>query len=199
MDKEQVVDVLPIVMDALLKISMVIGPVVGYFDQIAQIRSVESSAGFSLDTCGVLLISRFASLLEQAWRKIRYYSSSSKLTHDHSAVNSPLRMCKISFSDVTITESTMVLELALGIESTVPMPQAWQNFQLQSVTGFRLIQNLLLRLYKVTTSIYPMWDRTTNGGFHHCDTIFLLQYEIEGYVGVRHFALARAIATVPKL
>ncbi|CAG8525923.1 437_t:CDS:2 [Ambispora gerdemannii] len=100
-----------VMFDVLLKISMVVGPVVGYFDQIATIRNLKSSAGFSIDTCGVLLIS--------------------------STISAPIRVHKISISFIARTKSTMVLELALGIESTVPMPQAWKIHQSKTVAGFR--------------------------------------------------------------
>lgn len=42
----------------LLQISMVIGPVIGYYDQITKFQKTKSSVGFSLDTSGILLISR---------------------------------------------------------------------------------------------------------------------------------------------
>jgi hypothetical protein len=44
--------------EILLQSSMVIGPVLGYFDQIAKFRKTRSSTGFSLDTSGILLVSR---------------------------------------------------------------------------------------------------------------------------------------------
>jgi hypothetical protein len=45
------------IFNVLLDISMVIGPVLGYFDQIRKFRQTKSSSGFSLDTTGVLLVS----------------------------------------------------------------------------------------------------------------------------------------------
>ncbi|CAH1762619.1 11259_t:CDS:2 [Entrophospora sp. SA101] len=71
----------------LLEISMVIGPVLGYFDQIAKFRARKSSLGYSLDTTDGVFI------------EILGY-------------------------------------LSLGIESTVPMPQALVNFKYKSVSGF---------------------------------------------------------------
>jgi hypothetical protein len=44
--------------DVLFQSSMVIGPVLGYFDQIVKFRKTQSSTGFSLDTSGILLVSR---------------------------------------------------------------------------------------------------------------------------------------------
>jgi len=41
----------------LLDVSMVVGPVLGYFDQINKFRQTKSSSGYSLDTTGVLLVS----------------------------------------------------------------------------------------------------------------------------------------------
>lgn len=45
------------IFNTLLDISMVVGPVLGYFDQINKFRQIKSSSGYSLDTTGVLLVS----------------------------------------------------------------------------------------------------------------------------------------------
>lgn len=45
------------VLNTLLDISMIVGPVLGYFDQINKFRQTKSSSGYSLDTTGVLLVS----------------------------------------------------------------------------------------------------------------------------------------------
>lgn len=45
------------VFNTLLDISMIVGPVLGYFDQINKFRQTKSSSGYSLDTTGVLLVS----------------------------------------------------------------------------------------------------------------------------------------------
>ncbi|CAJ0902941.1 22633_t:CDS:2 [Entrophospora sp. SA101] len=44
-------------MSNIFQALMIIGPVLGYFDQIYKFRKTKSSKGFSLDTSGILLIS----------------------------------------------------------------------------------------------------------------------------------------------
>ncbi|CAG8590854.1 9728_t:CDS:2 [Ambispora leptoticha] len=162
------------IFDVLLKIAMVVGPVVGYFDQIASIRRLKSSAGFSIDTCGVLLISSIVRLffwfgdrfdITLAYQSILMILVQLVLLYDCIKYRYPLSpgpnrrwfwnwhtyKSYILFMGVLtgvlqifylyLGEYDWFIQflgyLALGIESTVPMPQAWENYQLQSVAGFR--------------------------------------------------------------
>ncbi|CAG8495289.1 1955_t:CDS:2 [Paraglomus brasilianum] len=157
----------------LLQLGMVVGPVTGYFDQIAQVRRTGSSIGFSLDTCGVLLVSNIIRvffwfgekfdtvLLLQSilmilvqlillyvcveyrypispspnrrwfWNWYRYRSYLVFL----SILTGILGVFSLTLGRYHWAIATLGY-LALGIESTVPMPQAWENFRRQSVEGF---------------------------------------------------------------
>jgi len=161
------------VFNFILQSSMVIGPVVGYFDQIAQIRRTSSSSGFSLDTCGVLLVSsiiRVSFWFGKRFDNVLLYQSIVMiivqliLLHECIKFRYPLSPLPnrrwfwnwytyksyifflailtvvLGLLFVILGSQSWFVELlgflALGIESTVPMPQAWQNFQYQSVAGF---------------------------------------------------------------
>ncbi|CAG8495290.1 3488_t:CDS:2 [Paraglomus occultum] len=150
----------------LLQVGMVVGPVTGYLDQIAQVRRTGSSIGFSLDTCGVLLVSKFGQkfdmvLLLQSilmiivqlillyvcveyrypispspnrrwfWNWYRYRSYIIFL----SILTGTLGIFYVTLGGYHWAITTLGY-MALGIESTVPMPQAWENFRRQSVEGF---------------------------------------------------------------
>ncbi|RHZ64201.1 hypothetical protein Glove_326g192 [Diversispora epigaea] len=160
--------------DHLLGISMVIGPVLGYFDQIIKFQKTKSSAGFSLDTSGILLVSsiiriffwigkRFDIILlyqsimmiiAQTWLlheciKYRFPSSSiynRKRWFWNWHTFTPYMICLATL--IVLSSGSffwggnqnwyieILGYLALGIECTVPMPQAWQNYQNRSVVGF---------------------------------------------------------------
>jgi hypothetical protein len=54
---------LALVLNMLLQVIMVIGPVLGYIDQYLTMRKARSSQGFSAAICGVLLVCKHASPL----------------------------------------------------------------------------------------------------------------------------------------
>ncbi|CAI2172237.1 14776_t:CDS:2 [Funneliformis geosporum] len=121
------------IFNILLGISMVIGPVLGYFDQIKKFRETKSSSGYSLDTTGILLVSSI----------IRVYFCASDLdiqlyqlqTDDGFGIVGMLGILQLIFYEQEWFTETLGY-LSLGIESTVPMPQAYQNFKRHSVSGF---------------------------------------------------------------
>ncbi|CAI2178496.1 20252_t:CDS:2 [Funneliformis geosporum] len=161
--------------EILLQSSMVIGPVLGYFDQIAKFRKTKSSAGFSLDTSGILLVSSiirvffwfgkrfddvllYQSIIMIITQLIVLYESV-KYRLPYSSLYNPKQrqfwnwshlspyltflgslVGVLSISYLALGDQYWFIELlgfaALGIESTVPMPQTLQNFQKKSVAGF---------------------------------------------------------------
>ncbi|CAG8710459.1 6488_t:CDS:2, partial [Acaulospora morrowiae] len=142
----------------ILGASMVVGPVLGYFDQIRKFRATRSSSGFSLDTPGILLISRltstsYASISGRRFDITLLYQSIAMISVQiwllfecirfripTSSINNRRRWFWnwYTFEPYMVCLASLVAMLsALGIESTVPMPQAWQNYKNKSVIGFR--------------------------------------------------------------
>ncbi|CAB4432035.1 unnamed protein product [Rhizophagus irregularis] len=161
------------VFNTLLDISMIVGPVLGYFDQINKFRQTKSSSGYSLDTTGVLLVSsiirvhfwvgkRFAEVL--LYQSFLMIAVQLVLLHEFLKYRFPisptpnrrwfwnwytyksyliflitlsglLGLFQFMFYKQTWFVETLGF-LSLGIESTVPMPQALENFKRHSVSGF---------------------------------------------------------------
>ncbi|CAG8437958.1 16807_t:CDS:2 [Acaulospora morrowiae] len=154
------------VLDYAFEIGMVVGPVLGYFDQIAKFRRTKSSSGFTLDTSGILLASKIGkefdkTLLYQSILMIivqlillaeclKFRYPAAPVPHRRWFWNwdtyRPYIICLILLTGFLgilsnfLIKETWFVEilgvLALGIEATLPMPQAWQNYQFKSVSGF---------------------------------------------------------------
>jgi hypothetical protein len=156
-----------------LGIAMVIGPVLGYFDQIIKFRTLNSSFGYSLDTTGALLICNIIRvffwlgkgfdivllyqsilmiivqlILLQQCLKYRYPISPipnrrwfwNWYQYQSYIIFLLLLTGTLGIFHIIFGEKTLYIEilgyLSLGIESTVPMPQALENFKYKSVEGF---------------------------------------------------------------
>ncbi|CAI2172461.1 18729_t:CDS:2 [Funneliformis geosporum] len=161
------------IFNILLGISMVIGPVLGYFDQIKKFRETKSSSGYSLDTTGILLVSSiirvyfwigkkfdtvllYQSLLMISVQLVLLYEclrfrypiipTSNRrwfwnwYTYKSYLIFLIVLVGMLGILQLIFYEQEWFTEtlgyLSLGIESTVPMPQAYQNFKRHSVSGF---------------------------------------------------------------
>ncbi|CAG8468313.1 8398_t:CDS:2, partial [Diversispora eburnea] len=125
---------------------MVVGPVLGYFDQIVKFRRAKSSMGFSLDTIGVLLTSKIG----KEFDKTLFYQSILMIVVQLFLLYECLRFRYpipptpnrrfLGLLTFFLIDQQWLVEtlgiLALGTEATLPIPQAWQNFQFKSVSGF---------------------------------------------------------------
>nr|CAG8543428.1 6679_t:CDS:2 [Entrophospora candida]CAG8569561.1 10568_t:CDS:2 [Entrophospora candida] len=150
----------------LLEISMVIGPVLGYFDQIAKFRARKSSLGYSLDTTGVLLVCKLGKKFDIVllYQSILMIIVQLILLHQCLVYQYPIPPTSnrrwfwnwyqygsyiiflLSLTGILgifyflFDKDGVFIEilgyLSLGIESTVPMPQALVNFKYKSVSGF---------------------------------------------------------------
>ncbi|RIA88029.1 hypothetical protein C1645_775968 [Glomus cerebriforme] len=153
---------------------MIIGPVLGYFDQINKFRQTKSSSGYSIDTTGVLLVSSIIRVyfwFGKRFDEVLLYQSlfmivvQLVLLHEFLEYRYPISPTPnrrwfwnwytyksyliflvilvglLGFFQLIFYEQEWFIEtlgyLSLGIESTVPMPQAWKNFNRKSVSGFR--------------------------------------------------------------
>ncbi|RHZ64115.1 hypothetical protein Glove_326g182 [Diversispora epigaea] len=156
-----------------IQFCMVVGPVLGYFDQIVKFRRAKSSMGFSLDTIGVLLTSNIIRIffwIGKEFDKTLFYQSILMivvqlfllyecLRFRYPISPTPNRRWFWNWYSYTsyiiflillsgflglltffLIDQQWLVEtlgiLALGTEATLPIPQAWQNYQFKSVSGF---------------------------------------------------------------
>ncbi|KAF9115154.1 PQ-loop repeat-containing protein 1 [Mortierella sp. AM989] len=140
---------------------MVVGPVSGYFHQYYTMHKMKTSIGFSSVTCGVLLVSRFdVALLYQSILMtivqifllelcVRFYPwtvqlpvpvthsiPSSRLNANNNNANINRGNSSTSSINTSRSNSRISSPNALGIEATVPLPQAIQNYRSKSTAGF---------------------------------------------------------------
>ncbi|KAK9674963.1 hypothetical protein K7432_016762 [Basidiobolus ranarum] len=163
------------ILDSCMKLAMVIGPIAGYVDQYFAIRRTKTSAGFSLTTSGILLVSsilrvffwlgdRFdITLLYQSLVMIiaqlvlleicLRYRTESQWPVQSSFWNWPTfgqyaRFLVTFTGGVTLgyillgsfqSFIDVLGYLSMGIEATVPIPQAYFNHTRKSVSGFSTV------------------------------------------------------------
>ncbi|CAG8468457.1 8406_t:CDS:2 [Diversispora eburnea] len=123
---------------------MVIGPVLGYFDQIIKFRKTKSSAGFSSDTSGILLVSRIGKRFDiiLLYQSIMMIIAQTWLLHEcikYRFPSSSIHNRKRWFWNWHTFTPYMICLASVIVLSSVPMPQAWQNYQNRSVVGFSSI------------------------------------------------------------
>ncbi|KAK9766559.1 hypothetical protein K7432_004282 [Basidiobolus ranarum] len=163
------------ILDVGMKLAMIFGPIAGYVDQYFAIRRTKTSAGFSLTTCGILLISsilrvffwlgdRFdTTLLYQSLVMIisqvilleicLRYKADSQWPVQSGFWNWPtfghyVRFLALFTGGVVAAYILfgsfpsfigILGYLSMGIEATVPMPQAYFNYTRKSVSGFSIV------------------------------------------------------------
>ncbi|KAI8352341.1 PQ loop repeat-domain-containing protein, partial [Mortierella sp. GBAus27b] len=127
-----------------LDVGMVIGPVTGYIHQYYTIYMQKTSRGFSSATCGVLLFAKASRPHAIGW--FRETAEQWAFTFWNWPTIWPYFIFIIIYTSVLSVlmyffgNKSLFVEclgfVALGIEATVPMPQAIHNYHTKSTVGF---------------------------------------------------------------
>ncbi|KAG0208295.1 PQ-loop repeat-containing protein 1 [Mortierella sp. GBA30] len=136
----------------LIRIAMVIGPVTGYFHQYYTMHKMKTSMGFSSVTCGVLLVSSIIRIFFWIGEPVHgsgWYKEHTNYWGTHFwnwTTIGPYYSFLAAFTLVVglslliIGNTSFYVALlglaALGIEATVPLPQAIENHRSKSTAGF---------------------------------------------------------------